>query len=132
MQHPQLFRPPGPCFACGEMGHLRAQCPKTAGSTAVGMRKWYPFHVTSEHANCGAAKEVCAGTSNAGSGGTVSAKVKGDDGVECDRAIESEVLELVWEVEPENADLWEMKMQEAIMPVQVKGRLKKKVKLSRI
>ena len=27
-----------PCFGCGEMGHLRAHCPKAAES-----RKWFPF-----------------------------------------------------------------------------------------
>ena len=26
---PQLFKAPGLCFACGEMGHIRLQCPKT-------------------------------------------------------------------------------------------------------
>ena len=30
----------GPCFACGEMGHLRSYCPKTASAET---RKWYPL-----------------------------------------------------------------------------------------
>ncbi|ETW96471.1 MAG: hypothetical protein ETSY2_46335 [Candidatus Entotheonella gemina] len=34
-------RPLGPCFACGELGHLRVHCPKLAA--AEGGRKWYPF-----------------------------------------------------------------------------------------
>ena len=34
-------RPGGPCFGCGEMGHLRAHCPKAAGTAES--RKWYPF-----------------------------------------------------------------------------------------
>ena len=29
----------GPCFACGEMGHLHASCPKTSAEG----RKWHPF-----------------------------------------------------------------------------------------
>ena len=46
---PQLQPTPrtvGPCFACGEMGHLRYQCPKTAGSGPDGSRKWYPLKCT--------------------------------------------------------------------------------------
>ena len=35
---PAAPRPLGPCFACGEMGHLRHQCPKTG--------KWYPLSNT--------------------------------------------------------------------------------------
>ena len=34
-------RPLGPCFACGEMGYLRHQCPRTQQAPAE-MRKWYP------------------------------------------------------------------------------------------
>ena len=37
-QVPAALRPLGPCFACGEMGHLRHQCPKTG--------KWYPLSNT--------------------------------------------------------------------------------------
>ena len=33
----------GPCFACGEMGHIRLHCPKMAAVGAEGNRKWYPF-----------------------------------------------------------------------------------------
>ena len=32
----------GPCFACGEMGHIRSNCTKMAG-TAMETRRWYPF-----------------------------------------------------------------------------------------
>ena len=38
-----LFRMPGPCFACGEMGHIRSRCPKTGSSAVLDARKWYPF-----------------------------------------------------------------------------------------
>ena len=31
----------GPCFACGQMGHLRSFCPKTAGSSNS-TKSWYP------------------------------------------------------------------------------------------
>ena len=34
--------PLGPCFACGEMGHLRLHCPKVAAATD-GSRKSYLF-----------------------------------------------------------------------------------------
>ena len=34
-------RPLGPCFSCGEMGHLRTYCPKTP-VVAEGKPKWYP------------------------------------------------------------------------------------------
>ena len=33
----------GPCFTCGEMGHIRLHFPKMAGVGAEGNRKWYPF-----------------------------------------------------------------------------------------
>ena len=33
---PPVTRPVGPCFSCGEYGHLRSSCPKTTGTT-------YPF-----------------------------------------------------------------------------------------
>ena len=33
----------GPCFACGEMGHIRIHCPKMATLGAEGTRRWYPF-----------------------------------------------------------------------------------------
>ena len=37
---PVPLRPVGPCFACGEMGHLRSYCPKTATPEN---RKLYPL-----------------------------------------------------------------------------------------
>ena len=33
------IRPVGPCFSCGEMGHLRSYCPKAE----VGAKKMYPL-----------------------------------------------------------------------------------------
>ena len=41
---PQLFRMPGPYFACGKMGHIRSRCPKTSSGAVLDPRKWYPFH----------------------------------------------------------------------------------------
>ncbi len=38
---PVTSRPLGPCFGCGEMGHLKHYCPKAA----VEGRKWYPIVV---------------------------------------------------------------------------------------
>ena len=35
-------RPVGPCFACGEMGHLRHRCPRTA---SLPEKKQYPAHL---------------------------------------------------------------------------------------
>ena len=35
---PQMSRPLGPCFRCGEMGHLQSSCPKTTPQ--------YPFHIS--------------------------------------------------------------------------------------
>ena len=42
---PVLPRQPGPCFACGEMGHIRSYCPRTSGAPPSEARKWYPPHV---------------------------------------------------------------------------------------
>ena len=36
---PATQRAVGPCFACGEMGHLRSYCPRTSQD-----KKWYPSH----------------------------------------------------------------------------------------
>ncbi len=36
---PAVSRPLGPCFSCGEMGHLRHYCLKAPAEN----RKWYPF-----------------------------------------------------------------------------------------
>ena len=45
----------GPCFACGEMGHLRLHCPKITAAADSG-RRWYPFHTSDSSDNvCGVA-----------------------------------------------------------------------------
>ena len=54
----------GPCFACGEMGHLRMYCPKTQ----VLEKKWY-LPLTSFHV-CGSVLEcdlLCVGGNTVGS-----------------------------------------------------------------
>ena len=38
----QLFKLPGPCFACSEMGHVQSRCPKTPGGPVLEQKKWYP------------------------------------------------------------------------------------------
>ena len=38
---PQSIRVPGPCFAGGEMGHIRCRCPKIASGVKLERRKWY-------------------------------------------------------------------------------------------
>ena len=40
---PPAARVAGPCFACGEMGHIRIHCHKMTALGAEGTRKWYPF-----------------------------------------------------------------------------------------
>ena len=49
---------PGPCFACGEMGHLRSYCPKTPSSSN---KVWYPFYKVHSSTECGVEKvdSVC-------------------------------------------------------------------------
>ena len=37
---PILSRPVGPCFNCGQLGHLKLYCPKLA-------RQQYPLHISS-------------------------------------------------------------------------------------
>ena len=37
---PSTQRAVDPCFACGEMGHLRSYCPRMQSQE----KKWYPFH----------------------------------------------------------------------------------------
>ena len=38
----------GPCFACGEMGHLRTYCPKMQSQE----KKWYPSHMLMHEVQC--------------------------------------------------------------------------------
>lgn len=38
---PMRTRPVGPCFACGDLGHLRNSCPRTP-TTGAGGKKLYP------------------------------------------------------------------------------------------
>ena len=45
---PPAARVAGPCFACGEMGHIRLHCPKMAAGGAESTRRWYPFEGESE------------------------------------------------------------------------------------
>ena len=58
---PPAQRPLGPCFACGELGHLRVSCPKTAME-----RKWYP------------SPKMCMSTGTHNSVSATSAKLQGN------------------------------------------------------
>ena len=57
-----LARPMGPCFACGEMGHIRSFCPKIS---LMEGKKWYPQHggccgsVGGAGEHCGVPGECC-------------------------------------------------------------------------
>ena len=46
-------RPPGPCFSCGEPGHIRKFCPKFPDTSN---KKWYPSECLSL---CDGASDVC-------------------------------------------------------------------------
>ncbi len=41
---PVLPRAVGPCFACGEVAHLRSYCPRLPSTATTETRKWYPLH----------------------------------------------------------------------------------------
>ena len=60
-KRPQLLSMPmraaGPCFACGEMGHLRSYCPKTPAET----RKWYPLGLGAIKAGGDVGQSQCGG-----------------------------------------------------------------------
>ena len=52
-----MQRAVGPCFACGEMGHLRVHCPKTVAAAESGGR-WYPFDKGDISDGCGGVSPV--------------------------------------------------------------------------
>ena len=116
---PTIAIPPralGPCFACGEMGHLRHQCPKAAGSSS---RRWYPLPEN-------VCMQVCV------DGGNVEG-VEHDTGC-CWGGVEYEIACLVDDsgsgedtdyVDAEEFDAAEhhREMEESNVPVVVKGKL---------
>ena len=108
---PVATRTVGPCFACGEMGHLRASCPKTSAEG----RKRYPF------------PSRCA--MNAAAAGEVPNCLidKGVDGVSTDRDVV--VTDHCLDMElGDVACLWEAETTEPASTGPVKGRLKERLK----
>ena len=98
----QLQREPGPCFACGQMGHYRSHCPKLNQSNS---KSWYPQKCCENVVYC-----------------VDEASIDCDSGV-CD------VLELdpVWEEDSDYLSVTEVAIQETARGLCVKGRLKENV-----
>ena len=118
MPPPQLFRVSGSCFVCGEMGHIMSHCPKTATSTAVDPRKWYPVSDVANHALGGVVGNMCAERE--------SDNVAGDN-VELIEMGQKQVLVSEGLVEPEDVCAWEVEVQDVNVTTRVKGRLKEKL-----
>ena len=104
---PAPARAIGPCFACGEMGHIRSYCPKTAPEN----RKWYPLH------SCASGVELLPASS----------KEPGDPVVHDATIADWSGVELgsvgcCWEIEA--AEQLESGELNPASPILVKGRLK--------
>ena len=129
----------GPCFACGEMGHLRAYCPKMPAQE----RKWYPFPMfvhecVSPGSRVSVLGEVeCGHVSSVGNTTAESAVLEVVDmPPDCVTTVSSltspsQVVGDGEEILPENLSLgWEMEADEMDLGsdcVVVKGRLKEHV-----
>ncbi len=108
---PALPRAVGPCFACGEVGHLRSYCPRLPSTATTDTRKWYPLH--------SGASQV-AGPTTLGSRLEPVGRMPGRIGkVQIDRGeVELESITGYWETE-------DMETVGQSIPVCVKGRLSK-------
>ena len=134
---PSLQRAVGPCFACGEMGHLRMYCPRTQSQE----NKWYPFHGLMH--NCASVCECvlsCCDFSVVGGGGDCvidsrsgdegPAHVVGSNPSPFVPSVHSQVLNAVGVNDLDSATVqWELESSvgDAVpdrVPVVVKGRLK--------
>ena len=57
-QQPGFYRPPGSCFNCYEVGHLKANCPKLR-------RPQYPFYNSCDDISVGSACRGVSSSTNA-------------------------------------------------------------------
>ena len=107
----------GPCFACGEVGHLRSYCPKIAAAT----RKWYPFeqvpHVGRTTVVAGDVEGHDFGQGECGMGSVGPGTVVGMEAV--GDFTEPEFQVQCWETED-----WSLAEDTLVAPICVKGRLK--------
>ena len=117
---PSLQRAVGPCFACGEMGHLRMYCPRTQSQE----KRWYPFHGCASVCEC--VLSCCDFSVVGGGGDCVMDSRSGDDHV----VGSNPVLNAVGVNDLDSATVqWELESSvgDAVpdrVPVVVKGRLK--------
>ena len=102
-------RPLGPCFCCGEMGHIQSFCSKREGQVSI--KKWYP-------SNSVMCLSSSSNTGNIASDSTVPVCVVD----ELDDVIEPHVDRRAWEVEGVSPVCGDMSVQ---------GRLKEKIQFWR-
>ena len=137
----QPFRVPGPCFACGEMGHIRSRCPKTASGVTLEPRKWYPFRDDKDEqflfepveGTCAEREQVDVGKTmldkqvlcDTVKGMCTEREEAGAKGSMLESAADVELCE--WQREPEDVCIWELGMEDVCTPAEVKGRLKRSV-----
>ena len=55
----QLIKLPGPCFACGKIGHTRSCYLKTLGSPVLEQRKWHLSPELPKDEFCDMVEDVC-------------------------------------------------------------------------
>ena len=128
-----MQRAVGPCFACGEMGHLRVHCPKTVAAAESG-RRWYPFDkgdISDNVYGCGGVSPVCGVVSPVH--GVVRQSDKacnvGSVGAMWEEAVsmapDGQALVDNQEVAPDNMSrVWEVEDGELSFPATIKGRLR--------
>ena len=115
---PQLFRMPGPCFACGEMGHIRSRCPKTGSSDVPDPRKWYPFHCGAKFTLGDSVKSKCIERESVN---------EESDSVELVKPEQREVIMCERQLELVDVCTWEVEMLDVAVTTRVKGRLKERL-----
>ena len=122
---PPAQRSVGPCFACGEMGHLRSYCPKTQ----MQEKKWYPY-TQSQTSVPVLIQDVSMDCAQPSEGGCREVSEDTPE-INPENVGSREVSEDTPEIIPENISVWwEVEVTEwDIMSsgVVVKGRLKKHI-----